>query len=116
MHFVADFWSGILCCTSCAAQREGSILRPSSLFLAPGSSVLLALAGDNLAQHDDSVAIHEGHAREALAVLEGVAHKRLLGLEAALCHLVGLQGVGVLHLLASRLLPHLPLELGNAPM
>merc|ERR1712190_340368 len=104
MHFVADFWSGILCCTSCATQSESSTLRPSSLLLAPRGSVLLALAGDNLAQHDDSVAIHEGHAREALAVLEGVAHERLLGLEAALCHLVGLQGLVFLHLLASRLL------------
>ena len=42
-----------------------------------------------------------------------VAHKRLLWLEAALGHLVGLEGMRVLHLLATGLLAHLPLELGD---
>ena len=39
---------------------------------------------------------------------------RLLWLEAALGHLVELEGVMVLHLLANGVLAHLPLELGNA--
>merc|ERR1719229_832238 len=47
---------------------------------------------------------------QALAVLKGVADQRLLRLEAALSHLVGLQGVRVLHLLATSLLAHLPLQ------
>merc|ERR550539_1240204 len=83
----------------------------ASLLLTAGSCVLLALAGDDLAQHDDAVSVHKGNAREALAVLEGVADERLLRLEAALGHLVGLEGVGVFHLLAAGLLAHLPDEL-----
>ena len=50
----------------------------------------------DLAQHYHTVAVHEGHPREALAILEGVAHKGLLRLEAALSHLIGLQRVRVL--------------------
>merc|ERR1712224_46996 len=85
------------------------------LLLASGTTgILLPLAGDDLSQHDASVAIHEGNTGETLAILEAVAHKRLLWLEAALGHLVGLEGVRVLHLLATGLLAHLPLELGNA--
>ena len=48
-----------------------------------------------------------------LAVLEAVAHERLLWLEAALSHLVGFEVVRMLHLLANGLLAHLPLELGD---
>merc|ERR1719188_2196283 len=88
--------------------------RMRSLLLAASAALLLALARDNLAKHHHAVAIHERHARQALAVLEGVAHQRLLRLEAALSHLVGLEGMGVLHLLAARLLAHLPLQLADA--
>merc|ERR1711972_882609 len=77
-----------------------------SLLLAACSALLLALAGHHLSQHHDSIAVHECDAGEALAILEGVADKRLLRLEAALSHLVGLQRVGILHLLAARLLSH----------
>merc|ERR1712129_108532 len=85
-----------------------------SLLLASGGGLLLALARDDLAQHDDAVAVHEGDPRQALTILEGVAHQGLLWLEAALSHLVGLERVRVLHLLAPRLLAHLPLELRDA--
>merc|ERR1712031_19320 len=78
------------------------------------TGLLLALAGDDLSQHNATVAIHEGDTGETLAILEAVAHEGLLWLEAALGHLVGLEGVRVLHLLATGLLAHLPLELGNA--
>ena len=42
-------------------------------------------------RRDGAVRVHEGNAGEALAVLEAVAHQRLLELEAALCRLIGLQ-------------------------
>merc|ERR1719359_1432688 len=84
------------------------------LLLAAGTTVSLLLAAGDLAKHDHTVAIHEGNAGKTLAVLEAVADKRLLRLEAALSHLVGLQGVRVLHLLATSLLAHLPDNLGNA--
>merc|ERR1712186_71049 len=80
-------------------------------FLAPSRTLLLPLAGDHLAQHHHAVAIHEGHAGQALAILERVTNQRLLRLEATLRHLVGLQRVRLLHLLAARLFAHLPLEL-----
>merc|ERR1711893_551760 len=83
------------------------------LLLATGASLLLALAGDDLSKHDHAVSIHEGDTRQTLAILEGVAHQRLLWLEAALRHLVRLQRVRIVHLLASSLLAHLPLELRN---
>merc|ERR1712176_1109551 len=85
-----------------------------SLLLAAGTALLLSLAGDNLAKHHHTVAVHERDAGQALAILEGVAHQGLLWLEAALSHLVGLQGVGVLHFLAACLLAHLPLQRGDA--
>merc|ERR1711976_1145315 len=87
---------------------------PGLLLLAAGAALLLALARDHLAKHHYAVAVHESHARQTLAILEGVAHERLLRLEAALSHLVGLKGVGVLHLLDARLLAHLPLQLADA--
>mmetsp|Transcript_73712 Transcript_73712/g.208779 ORF Transcript_73712/g.208779 Transcript_73712/m.208779 type:complete len:344 (-) Transcript_73712:164-1195(-) len=82
-----------------------------SLLLATGRRVLLALTGDNLAQHDHAVAVHEGDSRKTLAVLEGVADKWLLRLEAALRHLVRLERVWLFHLLAAGLLAHLPDQL-----
>merc|ERR1719198_651370 len=84
-----------------------------SLLLAASSSLFLALAGDDLAKHHHTVAIHEGHTRKTLTVLEGVTHQRLLRLEGALRHLIRLQGVWVVHLLATCLLAHLPLQLGD---
>merc|ERR1740123_1789844 len=65
------------------------------------------------AKHDDAVSIHECHPGKSLAIFESVTHQRLLRLEAALGHLIGLQGVRVLHFLAARLLAHLPLQLGD---
>merc|ERR1740123_2698929 len=98
-------------------RRSSSHMRASptghSLFLAASSALLLALARDDLAQHDHTVAVHEGDTREALTILEGIAHEWLLRLEAALRHLVGLERVRVLHLLTARLLAHLPLQLAD---
>merc|ERR1712182_145 len=95
--------------------RSRSLSPLRLLFLATsGTCLLLPLARHHLPKHHHAVAIHEGHAREALAVLEGVAHERLLRLERALRHLVRLQRVGILHLLAAGLLAHLPLELRDA--
>merc|ERR1711963_353055 len=89
---------------------EPSKLVKNSLLLATLVVALLALAAHHLAKHHHTVAIHEGNTGQALAVLEGVANQRLLRLEAALSHLVGLQGVGILHFLATSLLTHLPLQ------
>merc|ERR1712050_47139 len=83
----------------------------SSLLLASASGLLLALTGDDLAQHHHTVSIHECHARQTLAILEGIAHQGLLWCKAALGHLVRLQRVRIVHLLASGLLAHLPFEL-----
>merc|ERR1719221_1004377 len=85
-----------------------------SLLLPSSGSLSFLLAGDDLSQHDDTVAIHEGNPGQALAILEGVANKRLPRLKTALCHLVGLERVRILHLLTASLLAHLPLELGDA--
>merc|ERR1719217_961846 len=82
----------------------------SSLLLATSAAIGLLLARGNLSQHDHAISIHEGHAGETLAVLEAVANQRLLRLEAALGHLVRLQSMRLLHLLAACFLPHLPLE------
>merc|ERR1719183_387461 len=62
-----------------------------SLLLTSCSTILLLLTGDDLSKHNDTVAVHEGDTRKALA------DQRLLGLERALRHLVGLQSVRVLH-------------------
>merc|ERR1712014_484673 len=85
-----------------------------SLLLAASSSLGLLLAARHFAQHHDTVTVHESDTRKALAILEAVAHQWLLRLEAALSHLVGLQRVRILHLLATRLLAHLPDKLGDA--
>ena len=71
------------------------------LLLATTGGLLLALARDDLAQHDNAIAVHEGNAREALAIFERVANQRLLRLKAALRHLVRLQRVRILKLLAT---------------
>merc|ERR1719240_2570158 len=68
----------------------------------------------DLAKHDDTVAIQESDARKTLAVLEGVDNERLLRGKVHLRHLVGLERVRVLHLLAARLLANLPVHLGDA--
>merc|ERR1712113_1339061 len=85
-----------------------------SLLLASRGGFFLTLARNNFAKHDNTVAIHECDPRQTLAILEGIANKRLLRSEAALSHLVGLQRVRILHLLASGLLAHLPLQLRDA--
>merc|ERR1712070_1184214 len=95
-------------------QNLCSTERTDSLLLATLITIGLLLASGHLAKHDNTVAIHEGNTREALAVLEAVANKGLLWLEAALSHLVALQGVRILHLLATGLLAHLPNDLGNS--
>merc|ERR1719464_249719 len=65
----------------------------SSLLLAAGSGIFLAFARNDLAQHDNSVAVHECNPRETLAILERIAHERLLWLKAALGHLIRLERV-----------------------
>merc|ERR1712032_1507299 len=82
-----------------------------SLLLASTSGFLFTLARDDLAQHNYTVPVHECHTRQALAILEGVAHQGLLRCEAALGHFVRFQRVRIVHLLTSGLLAHLPLEL-----
>merc|ERR1719263_10253 len=57
--------------------------------------VLLVLELGDLAKHDGGVAVEEGNARQALAVLEGVDHERLLRHEDDLGHLVRLERVRV---------------------
>merc|ERR1719326_1238259 len=88
-----------------SAHSEGSLLLTTS------RSLLLPLASDDLAKHHHTIAIHEGHTGKALTILEGVTHQWLLGLERALCHLVRLQRVRLVHLLATGLFAHLPLQL-----
>merc|ERR1719405_171828 len=68
----------------------------------------------DLAKHDDAVAVQECDARETLAVLERVNDERLLRGEVHLGHLVRLERVRVLHLLAARLLADLPVHLRDA--
>merc|ERR1712014_362184 len=95
-------------------RMSSQLHKQCSLLLAASSSLGLLLAARHLAQHHNTVTVHESDTRKALAILEAVAHQRLLRLEAALRHLVGLQGVGILHLLATSFLAHLPDELGDA--
>merc|ERR1712003_494386 len=59
-----------------------------SLLLAALVALLLALTRDHFSQHDNPVAVHESNTRQALAILESIADKWLLWLEAALSHLV----------------------------
>merc|ERR1712058_198882 len=90
--------------TSTAILGQRSLLR----------LLLLPLGRRDLAKHHNTVAVQEGDARQTLAVLEGVHHQRLLRHEVALRHLVGLQRMRVLHLLATRLLADLPDDLRDA--
>merc|ERR1719313_461775 len=76
--------------------------------------VLLVLELGDLAKHDGGVAVEEGDAREALAVLERIHDERLLRHEDNLGHLVRLERVRVLHLLAAGLLADLEVEGGRA--
>merc|ERR1712183_343313 len=80
----------------------------ASFLLAACSSILLLLARDNLAKHDNTVAVHECYSGQTLAILERVANQRLLWLESALGHLVRFQRVRIFHFLSSSLLAHLP--------
>merc|ERR1719408_742307 len=73
----------------------------------------LELRRHDLAEHHHAVAVQERDARQALAVLERVHHERLLRREGQLRHLVRLQRVRLLHLLAARLLADLPHDLGH---
>merc|ERR1711976_1123133 len=95
-------------------RHEHNGVSSGLLLLATGLlTILLGRASHDLSKHNAAVAIHEGNTGETLAILEGVAHERLLRLEGALSHLVGLQGVRILELLATGLLAHLPLERGD---
>merc|ERR1712178_630651 len=75
--------------------------------------LVLLFARDDLSQHDHTITVHECNTRQALAILERIAHERLLRLEVAFSHLVRLQRMRIFHLLTSSLLPHLPFELGD---
>ena len=63
--------------------------KSQSLLLATRLVVRICLLTcDDFAQHHHAITVHEGDAGEALAILEGVGHERLLRLEADLGHLV----------------------------
>merc|ERR550537_1443643 len=103
--------------TSAAAPRKGAPPRRRGLL-----ALLLGLLGRHvgllddlrhLAEHDGGVAVEEGDAGEALAILEGVDDERLLRAEDDLGHLVRLERVGRLHLLAAGLLANLEVEAGD---
>merc|ERR1712139_127908 len=96
--------------TMCQSKQ----FKNSSLLLAATLLVSsLGFARDHLSKHDDAIAIHKGHTRKTLAVLEAIGDQWLLRGKRTLSHLVGLQGVRILHFLATCLLTHLPLELGD---
>merc|ERR1711988_2052515 len=93
--------------------QRSNVVCDSLLLAASSGGIVLAFARDDLAKHHHTISVHEGNAGETFAILEGVAHQGLPRLEAALRHLVRLQRVRVFHLLATSLLAHLPLELGD---
>merc|ERR1719482_2535928 len=97
----------------CPSRIDPSILRARAALLLLGALDLVNLL-DDLAKHDDAVAVQECDARKTLAVLEGVDDQGLLRGEVHLCHLVGLERVRVFHLLAAGLLADLPVHLGDA--
>jgi len=70
------------------ARQKLNVWQNSSLLLAALITFLLALTRDDLTQHHHTITIHESNTGQALAILERVAHKWLLRLEAALRHLV----------------------------
>merc|ERR1719502_372588 len=105
-------------CATCrsrckSARRDDDIRTLRLLLLLAGllrRHVLLVDERRHLAKHNSRVAVQEGNAREALAVLERVHDKGLLGHEDYLGHLVRLERVWVLHLLATGLLANLEVE------
>merc|ERR1719473_1755021 len=116
--------------TTCPADLPGKIRKKQGAFenknvcmvcrSGARAALLLLRAFDlvnllhDLAKHDDTVSVQESNARKTLAVLEGVDDERLLRGEVHLRHLVGLERVRVLHLLAARLLADLPVHLRDA--
>jgi len=63
--------------------------RSLSLLLASAFVVLvLLLARNDLSKHHYTIPVHESYTREALAILERVAHERLLRLEGCLRHFI----------------------------
>jgi len=93
-------------------ERIQAVSRKRRCLLLLGN-VNLGFDGDDLTQHNNTVAVHKGNTGETLAVLEAVGNQRLLGLEGDLGHLVGLQVVGIFHLLTTGFLSHLPLDSGD---
>merc|ERR1719261_1833932 len=93
---------------------DAAILHKLGLLLLRGLGLLLQVGllhhRHDLSQHYHTISVHEGHAGETLAILESVTHQRLLRSHDDLGHLVRLQAVGILHLLATGLLAHLPLQ------
>jgi hypothetical protein len=73
---------------------------------------ILALAGHDLTEHDNTVALHQSDTGETLADLVGLDDQSLQRLEGALSNLVGLEGVRVLEL-ATSVLSELPVDLGQ---
>merc|ERR1712050_310258 len=59
-----------------------------SLFLSTLITLFLPFARNDLAQHNHTIAVHERYTRQTFAILERIANKRLLWLEAALRHLI----------------------------
>merc|ERR1719198_468867 len=102
------------CRSRCRSARCDDDIRTLRLLLLLGGlvrrHVLLVDERGHLAKHDSGVAVEEGNAREALAVLERVDDEGLLRDEDDLGHLVRLERVRVLHLLAARLLADLEVE------
>merc|ERR1712232_1466287 len=86
-------WTKILLKRNCWTEGDhrlyiGATRYICSFLLASLIAFLLTLARNYFPQHDDTIAIHESNTRQSFAILECVTHKRLLWLEAALCHLV----------------------------
>merc|ERR1711920_47796 len=102
----------------CTSKKDITVQPPSvqkhSLLFATFVALFLALTRDNLAQHDNTVTIHESNTRKTFAILECVANEWLLRLEAALRHLIRFQRVWVFHFLTTSLFAHLPLQLRDA--
>ena len=75
-------------------NQTGIFCHHRHFFLPPAAPVSsFSLARQYFPEHHASVSIKGWGAGEALAVLEGVAHKRLLRLEAAFSHLVWFESV-----------------------
>merc|ERR1719231_1444750 len=105
------------CRSRCGSARCDDDIRTLRLllllvFLIRGHVLLVDERG-HLTKHDSGVAVEEGDTRESLAVLERVDDEGLLRNEDDLRHLVRLERVRVLHLLAARLLADLEVEGGG---